>query len=103
MNIWLTIIGMGLVTFATRLIPVVTLRGRPGPRLERVLRYVPPSIFAALIVPALLVPQDRLSLGASLWAGLLGLAVAGLTRNMALTIIAGLAAFALLRALGFAG
>lgn len=99
MNIWLTIIGMGLATYATRVLPLLTLRGTPGPRLERVLRYVPPAIFAALIVPALLAPDGQLQLGASLWAGLIGAAVAYLTRNMALTILAGLASFALLRLL----
>lgn len=102
MNIWLTIIGMALATFATRLIPVLTLRGTPGPRLDRVLRYVPPAIFAALIVPALVAPEGVLAFGPMLWAGLFGVVVAYVTRNMALTIIAGLAAFALLRLLGFA-
>lgn len=100
MNIWLTIIGMALVTYATRVIPLLTLRGAPSPRVERLLRYVPPAIFAALIVPALVAPNGRVALGLDLWAGLIGAIVAFRTKNMALTIIAGLLAFALLRALG---
>jgi branched-subunit amino acid transport protein len=103
MSIWLTILGMGLATYATRVLPLVTMRSAPGPRLERFLRYVPPAIFAALIVPALLAPEGQLRLGPSLWAGLIGAAVAYATRNMALTIIAGMASFALLRLFGLAG
>ena len=97
MTIWLTLIGMSAATYLTRVVPLVTMRGAPSARLERLLRYVPPAIFAALIVPALLAPEGQIRLGAELWAGLIGMAVAYATRNMALTIIAGLAAFALLR------
>ena len=103
MNIWLTIIGMALATYATRVLPMLTLRGAPGPRLERFLRYVPPAIFAALIVPAVLAPERQLTIGPLFWAWLIGSVVAYMTRNMALTIVVGLASFALLRLLGLTG
>jgi len=102
MNVWLTIFGMALVTYATRVIPLLTLRGQPNPQLARFLSYVPPAIFAALIVPALFAPSGSFEAGAALYAGLFGVLVAWRSRNMAITIIAGLAAFALLRALGVA-
>jgi branched-subunit amino acid transport protein len=102
MNIWLTLIGMALATYVSRALPLLTMGGQPSPRLERVLRYVPPAIFAALIVPALLVPNELLEAGATLWAGVAGGLVALGTRSMALTILTGLLAFAALRWLGLA-
>ncbi len=97
MSVWLTIAGMALATFAIRALPMLTLHGTPPPWLDRALRYVPPAIFAALVVPALLAPDGRLAAGPHLWAGLLGAVVAFRTRNMALTIAAGLLAYALFR------
>ena len=70
--------------------------------MVRFLGYVPPAIFAALIVPALFAPSGSVEVGAALYAGLFGVLVAWRSRNMAITIIAGLAAFALLRAVGVA-
>ncbi len=102
MNVWLILIGMALVTFVSRALPLVTMSGTPAPQLERVLRYVPPAIFAALIVPALIVPNGALEVGLTLWAGIIGGLVALWTRSMALTILAGLLAFAALRWLGLA-
>jgi branched-subunit amino acid transport protein len=102
MNIWLTIIGMALVTYAVRALPLFTMHGAPSALLERLMRYVPPSVFAALIVPALFLSSNQLQSGALLWAGLLGVLAAWFTHSIALTIVAGLAAFALLRALGVA-
>ncbi len=102
MNIWLTIFGMAIVTYATRVIPLLTLRGQPSPQLARFLSYVPPAIFAALIVPALFAPNGNIVADAALYAGLFGVLVAYFSRNMAITIVAGLAAFALLRAVGVA-
>jgi branched-subunit amino acid transport protein len=98
--IWLTLAGMALVTYATRVIPFLSMGRQPAPWLERALRYVPPAIFASLIVPALLAPAGQLAAGPPLWAGLIGLVVAWRTKHMALTVGAGLAALALFRMLG---
>ena len=100
MNIWLTMLGMMLVTYLPRLLPLLSFRGNTHPLVDRALRYVPPAIFAALIVPELLVPDRQLQAGPALWAGLLGLLVAWRTRSMALTIVLGMGAFSLLRLLG---
>ncbi|GIV98251.1 MAG: hypothetical protein KatS3mg057_2908 [Herpetosiphonaceae bacterium] len=97
MNTWLILLGMALVTYATRALPLLTMRDVNSPLLERTLRYVPPAIFAALIAPALLAPEGSLEAGPHLWAGLAGVVAAWTTRNMALTIIVGLGIFALLR------
>lgn len=94
-SIWLTIAGMALATFAIRALPLFTLQGTPPAWLDRALRYVPPAIFAALVVPALVAPDGHFDFGPYQWAGLAGAAVAFRTRNMALTIGAGLLAYAL--------
>jgi len=97
MNIWLTIAGMAVATFAIRALPMLSMQRTPPAWLDRMLRYVPPAIFAALVVPALLMPEGMLAAGPHLWAGLVGAVVAFGTRNMALTIAAGLLAYALFR------
>ncbi len=52
--IWLTMAGMGAVTFATRLLPIVLLEKlHPHNAWQRALRFVPPAVLAAIIVPEL--------------------------------------------------
>jgi branched-subunit amino acid transport protein len=94
---WVIIAGMAAITYALRAAPVIAPWRRIDARLERRLRYLPPALFAALIVPSLLAPAGTLEGGVRLWAGLVGLAVGWCTRSIPLTILAGLSAFALLR------
>jgi len=65
--------------------------------LERWLRYLPPALFAALIVPSLLAPRGTLETGPRLWAGLVGVAIGWRTRSIPATIAVGLGTFALIR------
>jgi branched-subunit amino acid transport protein len=104
MTIWLTILGMALATYATRVITMLALRGEITPWLRRWLGYVPIAVFSALIVPPLLV-QTRgdaraLAVGPALPAGLVGALVAWRSGNVVVTILAGMAAFWVLRWLG---
>lgn len=93
-------LGMGLVTFFTRYAMIATL-GRELPSVvRRWLRYVPVAVLAALIAPAALAPQGRAELGPNLAAVAVGAWVAWRTRNVLWTIVGGMAAFWLLRALG---
>lgn len=105
MTTWLVILGMALVTYATRVIMMVALRGRLAPVLQRWLGYVPVAVFTALIVPPLLLqPQGDaqvLMVGPPLVAGVVGALVAWRSSNLLLTIGAGMATFWLLRWLGF--
>lgn len=96
MNIWLVFLGMFVVTYGVRALPLVAVRVKPSPAFEQFLRYVPPAVFAALIVPELIVPGGRLEIGPAFFAGIIGVLVAWLTRNMALTILAGVGAFVVL-------
>jgi branched-subunit amino acid transport protein len=102
--IWLTILGMALATYATRVITMLALRGDVAPWLRRWLSYVPVAMFTALILPALLLSEQAgakvLSLGPALPAGVVGGLVAWRTGNVLLTIVAGIATFWALRWLG---
>lgn len=101
---WLTIIGMALVTYATRALALLLMRGELAPWLRRWLDYVPIAIFTALVLPPLLVSSGErpaLVLGPALPAGIAGALVAWRFGNILLTIGAGLAAFWLLRWAGW--
>lgn len=100
MTLWLTIIVAGLLTYAQRL-SLISLwqRLQLPPLLERALRFVPVAVLVALIVPDLLQPgpaDATLPLNPRLLAGLLAAVVAWYTRNVTLTIAAGMAALLLL-------
>lgn len=104
MTLWLTLLGMGLVTYAIRLVPLLALERWPLPaNLRRALRYVPPAVLSAIFFPELLRPNGALdiSLGNQrLLAGLLAIAVAWFSRNVLLTIAAGMALLWALQAWG---
>ena len=104
MTIWLTILGMALATYATRVTTMLVLRGDVAPWLRRWLGYVPVAMFTALILPPLLLSEQAgakvLALGPALPAGLVGGLVAWRTGNVLLTIMAGLVTFWALRWVG---
>lgn len=97
---WPIIAGMAAITYALRAVPMIAPWGRIDARIEQRLRYLPPALFAALIVPSLLAPAGTLQGGVRLWAGFFGMAVGWRTRSIPVTILAGLGTFALLRWLG---
>jgi branched-subunit amino acid transport protein len=96
--------GMAFVTFLVRY-PVLLLVTRiPLPdRVFRALRYVPPAVLAAIVVPAILMPDgvtvDVSPTNAYLVAGIVSALIAWRTKNLLLTIVLGMLAFLLLRAL----
>src|SRR5262245_30829910 len=104
MTIWLTILGMALVTYATRVTTMLALRGEVAPWLRRWLSYVPVAVFTALILPPLLLSEHggarELAFGPALPAGIVGGLVAWRTGNVLLTILSGLVAFWALRWVG---
>lgn len=102
MNEVLLIAGMGAVTMATR-IPLLMLLSRRNlpPALESALKYVPPAVLSAIILPIVFMPSGELDLStgnASLVASLVAVIVAWRTRNLLLTIILGMAALLIWRA-----
>jgi len=99
----LTIVGMGVITYAIRVSLFLLPEGAQLPeRLLRALRYVPAAVLSAIIAPELLLPSGAfdLSLGNErLLAGLVAILVAWRTRNVLLTVIAGMGALWALQAL----
>lgn len=95
MEIWLIITVAGLLTFLTRLSFFVLLdHWQPPEMLRRGLRYVPPAVLSAIIFPELLMQNGVLNLSLSnfrLIAGLAAVLVGWRTRNIFLTIAAGMA------------
>ena len=104
MNIWLAIIGMGIINYALRLGPILLMeRIEIGGTARQALRFVPAAVLSAIIFPELLMPGGTLdiSLGNErLLAGLLAAVVAWRTKNVLWTIAMGMAALWLLQAVG---
>jgi len=103
MTLWLTMLGMGMVTYAIRLSFILLLGRVEIPvRIRQALRFVPPVVLSAIIFPELLRPQGRLDLSPGnvrLLAGLLAALVAWRTRNVLLTIAVGMGALWILQAI----
>ena len=94
MNIWLTMLLAGLVTFTIRLsfIWIIGHRSIP-PLLRRALRLVPPAVLTAIIFPEVFMPSGQLDLSfgnARLLAAVLATLVAWRTRSAVLTILVGM-------------
>lgn len=108
MNIWLVMLLGGLLTFLTRLSFVLLFHRLNVPDwFRRGLRFVPVAVLSAIILPELTNPNGTLFLSwhnPQLLAGAVAILVAWRTRNVILTIIAGMAALlvfqAILRLLG---
>ncbi len=102
-GVWLAIVIIGACTFATRLSFILLLGSRKiSPLAERSLRLVPPAVLSAIIFPEVLRPGGVLNLSPGnprLAAGLLAALVAWRTKNIFLTIGAGMAALLILQAI----
>lgn len=103
MNVWLIIIGMGIITYTIRLSPILLLErvGMPS-ELQQALKFVPAAVLSAIIFPELLLPGGALdiSLGNErLLAGLLAAIVAWRTKNVLVTIGVGMVALWILQAM----
>jgi len=99
MQTFYMIAGMALVTFGLRYL-LLPLSGRLklSATIRRALGYVPPVVLTAIIVPAVLIPDGnrlQLNLANAYLAGALITALIGkLCKNLLVTILGGMAAFA---------
>lgn len=101
MNEFILIAGMAIVTYAIRY-PIIVLLGHVAiPKsFFQSLKFVPPAVLTAIIVPALLMSQGRLDVSLAntrLIAGLLAILVAWRTKHLLLTIVVGMIGFWLLQ------
>ena len=102
--ITLTILGMGIVTYVPRLLPLVMLRdrGKLPPTIAAWLRHVPPAVLAAMLLPALVAGDgqpETMPGNLFLWAAVPTALVAWKTRSLFGSVIAGIACVALGRLL----
>lgn len=99
MTIWLTILGMALVTFGTRWLPFTIVREENLPEwARRGLVYVPVAVLSAIIAPEFLPHTEwgKFIVDGHLVAGMVAIAVAWYSRNVLLTIGVGLLVLLLL-------
>ncbi|MGA2764865.1 MAG: AzlD domain-containing protein [Spirochaetia bacterium] len=96
MNLWLTMVLAGLLTYAIRLSFILLLERVAMPEwFQRALRFVPAAVLSALIVPGLFDRGGAMDFSVrnpQIWAGLLAVAVAWRTRSVVITIAAGMVA-----------
>ena len=103
LSIWLLFLLIALGTFSLRLSFIYLFGKIEMPDwLRRALRFVPASVLAALVFPALTYPAGTLDLtlgNVRLLAGIGGALVAWRTKNVLLTIAVGMILFWILQAL----
>ena len=94
-GLWIVMLGGMAVTYGIRLSFIALLPAeRMPPVLRRALRYVPPAVLSAIILPELIRPDGPLDLtlaNSRLLAGLVAAIVAWVSRNIWLTILVGMA------------
>lgn len=95
------ILGMGVVTYATRVGFIgVARQFELHPLLRRSLEYVPVSILAALIFPAVLAPSGQLESplhNVYLWSAVVTCAALAATRRPWVAIVLGVVSLVLIR------
>lgn len=94
MTAWVVVVVVGLTTFAMRFVFIALFGKVSMPAwLERSLRYVAPSVLAAITVPAVIAPGGVVSLWSPLLpAAIIGGLAAWATKSIGAAIVFGMAA-----------
>lgn len=100
MSIWLVFILGGLLTFGMRFFFIYLLGRFEVPEtMRRALRFVPPAVLSAIVVPELLIRSNQIDvswMNFRLLAGVFAVLVAWKTKNTLLTILGGMMVLLLL-------
>jgi branched-subunit amino acid transport protein len=102
---WIIIVGMTLVTFLPRVIPILLLPGRKMPNIvERWLSLIAPAILSALLLPELILVRNGQGASLSflniyLFAALPTFFVAWRTKSIFGAVVVGIVTVALVRLL----
>lgn len=103
-SVALTIVGMAVATYLTRAPLLLALARRPlPPRIRLWLRLIPLAVLPALAVPLVLAPGGRLVASVAeprLWGAIVVFVLAGRRVNLLVSVTAGVAIVAVLRAIG---
>ena len=100
MNVWLIFLLGGLLTFGMRYSFIYLLGKFEIPEtLRRALRFVPPAVLSAIVLPELLIRSGQMDFSLTnfrLLAGGIAVLVAWKTKNTLMTILAGMASLLVL-------
>ena len=94
--VWVMILGTAAVTFLLRFSFLGTVKPHAiAPQFQAALRYVPAAVFAAIVVPQVLIREEAIDLAPDnprLLAAVAALGVAWLTRSVTWTLVGGMVA-----------
>ena len=97
MKIWVLIIGMGIVTYVPRMMPLLLFSQKKLPSwLESWLRYIPVGIFSALVFPAIFIKNQMFAVSINnieLISSIIVFAIAFKTRSLGLSVIFGIISY----------
>ncbi len=97
MNVWLTIVAAGILTYLIRLSFIFLIGRTTMPRwFMRGLRFVPVAVLSAIIVPETIIWQGQPNLSwqnPQIWAALVAILVGLRVKNVLVIIAAGMVAF----------
>jgi branched-subunit amino acid transport protein len=92
--IFITILGMAVVTAGSRIFPLLVLKSRTlSPWITKWLGYVPTAVLSAMLAPALLLRDSHLDLSLSnlfFWASLPVFVLAWKTRSLFGSVLLGM-------------
>lgn len=100
--VWVIVAAVAVGTLLLRWSFIGLMAGRVPITLQRVLRFVPAAVLAALTIPAFLRPEGALDIDVGnhrLVAGSIAALIAWTTRNVLATITVGMAALWILDAI----
>lgn len=92
--IWTAIIFSGIITYATRFLPLSNFMPKKLPRfIQQGLQYVSIAVLTPIIINSVLIDNDSLIIdnNPKIYAAIVALIVALVTKSIPLTLISGLA------------
>ncbi len=103
MSVWILMLIAGLLTFGIRLSFILLLERIRVPQwFTKALRFVPVAVLSAIVLPEIAVTGGQLDISLrnpQLLAGAVAILVAWRTRNVLVTIAAGMAALLVIQAI----
>ncbi len=97
MKIWILIMGMAIVTYLPRMMPLLIFsKNNLPPWLESWLKYIPVGIFSALVFPGIFIRNQTFSMtinNIELISSIFVFAIALKTRSLGLSVIVGIISY----------
>ncbi|MBO8170265.1 MAG: AzlD domain-containing protein [Bacillaceae bacterium] len=88
-NLFLLVVGMGLVTYIPRMLPMVFLKNlKLPPSMRRFLEFVPYTVLASLVFPGILTSVENMP--SAVVGGILSVVLALFRFNLILIVLGGI-------------